>query len=250
MKWLYRDNPGGEAVGFDAFESGELAAHYVCVPVEIALNGERKAALLSLNTATHPNHQGKGLFTKLAQLTFEHAAAEGFECVIGVANANSTGGFTKKLGFQLVGKLEARVGFGRLGVTDWGAVMRVASMRRLWDEPSMEWRFRNPANPVRSLQLRGGVAGVWAAAHYPRVIVWAEIPFGLPGMTEQCPPWFSLKVFIGMMPPELCRYPFFRPIPDFLKPAPLNFIYRNLQKSDDRLDANGCLINFLDFDAF
>jgi hypothetical protein len=205
---------------------------------------------LSLNTATHPRHQGKGLFTQLAKLTYELGADEGYECVIGVANANSTPGFIRKLGFQLVAPLEARVGFGKLGVTDWDTVLQVTTLRRIWGQASMEWRIRNPMNAVQACLLTGDGTCAWAATHYRGISVWAEIPQGLTGTVERCLPWIAPRVFIGMFPEGLCSYPYFWPIPDFLKPAPLNFIYRNFRQSTDLLDTNKCLISFLDFDAY
>ncbi|MFZ1687776.1 MAG: GNAT family N-acetyltransferase, partial [Flavobacteriales bacterium] len=114
VRWQYRENPDGEAVGFNAWNGTELAAHYVTIPLLARVNDKEERGLLSLNTATHPSHQGKGLFTKLANATYEAAATQGFGFVIGVANANSTHGFTKKLGFQLVSPLCAMIGCGPL----------------------------------------------------------------------------------------------------------------------------------------
>src|SRR5690349_12069268 len=100
LQWLYVDNPDGKAVGYDAWDGERLAAHYVCIPARAWVEGAQVPVLLSLNTATHPDYQGKGLFTKLASMTFEAGAAQGFDGVYGVANANSTPGFVRKLGFQ------------------------------------------------------------------------------------------------------------------------------------------------------
>ena len=72
LRWLYRANPAGAVVGFDAWDGEILAAHYACVPARMLIGGRACRALLSLNTATHPSYQGKGLFTKLAAATYEH----------------------------------------------------------------------------------------------------------------------------------------------------------------------------------
>ena len=101
LRWQYKENPLGHIVGFNAYWGSELAAHYVTMPIDMCLFGEKKRGLLSLNTATHPKHQGKRLFTILAEKTFSWAKEHGYEYVIGVANANSTHGFLKHLGFYL-----------------------------------------------------------------------------------------------------------------------------------------------------
>ena len=139
VRWLYRDNPWGTAVGFNAFTNHELVAHYVTVPIEATLDGAPARGLLSLNTATHPTHQGKGLFTRLAEATYAHARDRGYEFVVGVANANSTPGFTRKLGFQLVTPLDVRLGLGQLTTSHDPVGFALA-----WSEPALRWRLQRP----------------------------------------------------------------------------------------------------------
>jgi GNAT superfamily N-acetyltransferase len=114
IQWQYADNPDGNIVGFNAYDGETLAAHYVTQPMQAVVRGVEMKGLLSLNTATHPQHQGKGLFVKLANQTYSYAAEQGYDFVIGVANQNSVHGFTKKMGFQLVGQLHALLGIGAL----------------------------------------------------------------------------------------------------------------------------------------
>ena len=77
LKWQYADNPVGTIVGFNAYKGDELAAHYVAMPIYMMIDGNKTLGLLSLNTATHPNHQGKRLFTTLADRTYQYAAENG-----------------------------------------------------------------------------------------------------------------------------------------------------------------------------
>jgi len=101
LRWQYIDNPDGLVVGFNAWDGDVLAAHYACMPV--MMEGERW--LWSLNTATHPDYRGQGLFPRLAEMTYERGKQEGFAAVIGVANAMSASGFVRKLGFTELGRL-------------------------------------------------------------------------------------------------------------------------------------------------
>ena len=114
LDWQYFKNPVGDVVGFDAFYNNELVAHYVTIPVVYKFNDKTLNGLLSLNTATKAEHQGKGLFTKLASDTYDLAKEKGYKFIIGVANQNSTHGFIKKLGFDLVGKLDVKIYLGTI----------------------------------------------------------------------------------------------------------------------------------------
>ena len=60
LAWQYVQNPVGPVVGVNAYAGDALAAHYVTLPMEARVGGVTVRGLLSLNTATHPDHQGKG----------------------------------------------------------------------------------------------------------------------------------------------------------------------------------------------
>lgn len=100
LDWLYCKNPDGLAIGFDAWDGERLAAHYVCVPAKVSLSGCDVNAMLSLNTATHPEYQGRGLFTKLAQLTYADAASAGLDCVLGSPMPTVLGDLFESLAFN------------------------------------------------------------------------------------------------------------------------------------------------------
>lgn len=138
LRWLYEDNPHGRAVGFDAFLDGGLAAHYVTIPRVYRVDGENVLGVLSVNTATHPNHQRRGLFMRLAVATYERAADEGYQYIIGVANAQSIHGFINKLGFEHL---------GQIGLALWREPRSVAPGYAHLDqgEDWVRWRLANPS---------------------------------------------------------------------------------------------------------
>jgi len=98
---------GASYIGFLAFdeETNEPAAYYGVFPVSVIQNGKTILTAQSGDTMTHPAHQGKGLFTKLATLTYELAKTEGVQLVWGFPNKNSYPGFTKKLNWLDNGNL-------------------------------------------------------------------------------------------------------------------------------------------------
>ena len=141
LNWEYNLNPIGKAVGYNAWYNNKLAAHYVAQPIIMLINGKEARGLLSINTATHPEHQRKKLFTTLADATYQHAKNLGYSFVIGVANANSTPGFIRKLGFELISPLTAKIGIGRI---NYQSTKNPNTCERLWSRESLKWRLRNP----------------------------------------------------------------------------------------------------------
>jgi GNAT superfamily N-acetyltransferase len=253
LEWLYVSNPDGRAVGYDAWDGDKLAAHYVCIPARAWVEGLDVPVLLSLNTATHPDYQGKGLFTKLAAMTFEAGAAQGFDGVYGVANANSTPGFVRKLGFQLVRPLEARVGLGSLRHGP-KAASSALSFERSWSADALRWRCANPHNPV-FMHNGGGKLRFHAAASGHKLPAYAELDAGGINLTAQqaaqaAPMLSPLRLFIGLAPDASSSYWNYASIPMRLRPSPLNLIYRSFAPRVTALDPARIAFSFLDFDAY
>ena len=248
LHWLYADNPDGQVVGYDAFDGDQLAAHYVCVPARVIVNGVIERGLLSLNTATHPRWQGKGLFTRLAARTYETAAAAGFGSVYGVANANSTPGFVRKLGFQLVAPLRAMVGVGRLGLDPQSSVAE-AGFSRAWSPDALRWRCANPVNQVSMRCGNDGIRRFFAGGPAPLVPAYAELPAG-DGPATSAPPAALARLFLGLAPVGSGGLSSYAEIPRRLRPSPLNLIFKDLGGRNRELDANRVFFSFLDFDAY
>lgn len=250
LRWLYTQNPAGQAVGFDAWEGETLAAHYVCVPALISHEGQSRKMLLSLNTATHPSFQGRGLFTKLAQTTYESAAGLGFDAIHGVANANSTPGFIKKLGFQLIEPLEARIGLGALRV-DRQRLIDEAQFQRIWPLDHLRWRCANPVNAIRA-RARRNSSQFFAPAKGQLLPVYAQLedPSVAEASAEQQTTASPARLFLGLYPKGACRYERYVEIPRKLRPSPLNFIFLPLQSQVAQLKTGTVQFSFLDFDAY
>ena len=60
---VYKLNPDGYAIGFNAWSGSTLVGQYACIPSRIQIQGSIARAMLSLNTATHPEYEGKGIFS-------------------------------------------------------------------------------------------------------------------------------------------------------------------------------------------
>lgn len=105
LQWQYFNNPAGNAIIYTARSksNNELAGQYIVIPLNFNFFGEKLYGSLSLNTLTHPKHQGKGLFTKLALATYDECKNKKIGWTIGFPNPNSYPGFIRKLDFKHLG---------------------------------------------------------------------------------------------------------------------------------------------------
>lgn len=242
LRWQYLGNPCGRPVSFNAFaEDGTLAAHYAAIPVKMVIGGNVEEGLLSLNTATHPAHQGRRLFTTLASKTFESAAEKGYKFVVGVANANSTPGFLKHLGFYLVSPLTFKFGIGDIykgGVPDGLA-------RVFYDDETLDWRL---ACPEFSYSARGNtIYGSRPEPLFQTAV--AAIPEGKSGKElglKKPSDLFNLYIGIGANPGKGLYFN----IPRFVKRSPFNLIFKDLTQGGlPKMTADGIFFQLLDFDV-
>jgi GNAT superfamily N-acetyltransferase len=250
LNWLYRENPEGTAVGFDAFaeKTNQLAGHYVAIPISAKFRGERRRGLLSLNTATHPEHQGQGLFTKLAASTYQLAMERGFEFVVGVANANSTPGFVKRLGFHLLCPLDAQVGAGPINRNQES---RTYDFERVWDLNLLRWRLSNPMHRYY-VSIVNGAALITSKTTIPGIkAVLGEFPTELISserLIQSDQPF--LRVWLGRYPEVSWKRTAYMPVPKFLRPSPLNLIFKNLGEGLALPDPANIFFRGVDFDAY
>jgi len=95
--------------GFIAYHSitNEAAAFYGVFPCLVKCKDQIFLAAQSGDTMTHPAHQGKGLFIKLALMTYDYVKSNGVKFVFGFPNQNSYPGFVKKLNWQHVEDMHA-----------------------------------------------------------------------------------------------------------------------------------------------
>ena len=246
VRWQYRENPEGPVVGSNAWHGSELAGHYVALPMAAAVEGKLEKGLLSLNTATHPAHQGKGLFTKLARATYEHAAQAGYGFVVGVANANSTHGFTKKLGFELVSPLRAMIGIGALPRRRPDTEVQFA---HAWTPASIAWRLRHPAFAYRIKQQQDLTLILSERRQFGAryVLSVREEPVPTGGLERETGGIFR-KVWIGLDPGMNWAGKAYINIPMRFRPSPLNLIFKDLTGKGRTLDPQRVRFDTMDFD--
>ena len=250
LEWLYLKNPNGVVLGYDAWFGKELVAHYVCIPRKAFWAGKTHKILLSLNTATHTAHRNKGLFTMLAEKTYEKAKAQGFEAVIGVANANSTHGFLNKLEFKLITPLTIQFGFGDLNIKSTD-ILKTDCFRLIWTDKDLFWRLKCPRQKV-FVKSREKTLSFFTLKYGRFFVPYSENPFidmSEKIILEKNTGINFLHIFVGLIPKSAQKKNLFIKLIDRLKPAPLNFIFKNLTNLENLPSKENIFFTFLDFDV-
>jgi hypothetical protein len=277
LRWLYEQSPFGPVIETNLDDELGRAGHYALVPITLTRDGADRSAALSLNTAVHERARGGGTFVRLASETIAEARRRGVETVVGVANANSTPGFVRRLGFELLTPLPASAmlptpgsrGGIRSGWADASAFARdglaaraepllaapATGEARRWTPETLRWRLARPgaryvlhrADDLLAVSCRDGRHGVRVAVLL-KVFAASRVAAGrrralvrAACRVHRAP----IALHVGLN--DLVD---FRGValPERLRESPLNLIYRSLQAPPPA--ASIVRFEFLDFDAY
>ena len=104
FRWKHLENPFGASPAWVALDGDRIVAVRYLMRWEFEVDGARRRAVRAVDTATHPDHQGRGLFRRLTLGALDELAAEGVEFVFNTPNDQSRPGYLK-MGWQIVGRL-------------------------------------------------------------------------------------------------------------------------------------------------
>jgi GNAT superfamily N-acetyltransferase len=109
-RWKHHENPFGRSPAWVAVDDGRVVALRVWLRWRFVRSGHRWEAVRAVDTATHPDYQGRGIFRRLTTSSLEKLHEEGFAHVFNTPNEQSRPGYLK-MGWEEVGKLPVAVRF-------------------------------------------------------------------------------------------------------------------------------------------
>ena len=131
--WKHLENPWGPSPAWVALDAGRVVAFRTFMRWRFRLGDRRVAAARAVDTATHPDYQGRGLFSRLTREALDSLRSESVEFVFNTPNNQSRPGYLK-LGWTEVGRLNTYVRPRRPFRILHLRQSRVAA--QLWSEPS------------------------------------------------------------------------------------------------------------------
>jgi GNAT superfamily N-acetyltransferase len=104
FRWKHLDNAFGRSPMWVGTIGSEIVGFRAFMRWRFQLDGGQVEAVRAVDTATHPAHQGKGIFTKLTLQALQELQAEGVGFVFNTPNDQSRPGYLK-MGWRLIGRL-------------------------------------------------------------------------------------------------------------------------------------------------
>lgn len=131
--WKHRRNPFGPSLAWVALVDGRVAGLRAFLRWELCWQGRVVSAVRAVDTATHPDHRGAGVFSRLTRHGLEALRGAGIELVFNTPNDQSRPGYLK-MGWEEVGRLPLR--FRVASVASLPSVTRARVPADLWSVAS------------------------------------------------------------------------------------------------------------------
>jgi len=281
LRWFYRENPNGKAIERYVDEEGTRIGHLAGIPQIYHCEGKELPVVFPLHILVAPQARGRGLMTKLSEQCFEVAQKErGVVGFIGMPNANSTPGYTGRLRFRLIRPLPVKV---CLPINPAGVRIRTMPIdshflaseegsellrsidyspgprwSQKWSPELLRWRLAQPRTHY-CLHVGEGLVGVSCKTRrfglsFAVILKMFRRSSGMRTsassiVTAACICHRTVAaIYAGF---NATVRVFGIPLPERLKPAPLNLIFRSLDEQVVRQDEfEAETMEFLDFDAY
>jgi glycosyltransferase involved in cell wall biosynthesis/GNAT superfamily N-acetyltransferase len=130
--WKHDENPFGPSPMWVATAAGSIVGLRAFLRWQLQRGAEHIDAVRAVDTATHPDHQGKGLFTALTLHALDAVAADGVDLVFNTPNDSSLPGYLK-MGWTEIGRLPAAARFA--GAAGLVRAARSRTAADLWSVP-------------------------------------------------------------------------------------------------------------------
>ncbi|TDQ09936.1 GNAT family N-acetyltransferase [Pedobacter metabolipauper] len=160
-RWKHIDNPFGASMVLLAEQDGQLIGLRAFMNWQWQLQGKIYRAVRAVDTATHPDHQGKGIFKKLTLQGLDEVKSLGVSFVYNTPNQKSKPGYLK-MGWKEQGRMPLKFNINPFGykgkmpveTTNWSD-LRLADdffhiqnqgMHTQYSQAYLTWRYAE--NPI------------------------------------------------------------------------------------------------------
>jgi predicted N-acetyltransferase YhbS len=157
FRWKHEENPAGPSPGWVAVEDGQVIGFRTFLRWAFEAHGQTLQMVRAVDTATDPDHQGRGLFKRLTLQSVDDLTAAGVDAVFNTPNDQSRPGYLK-MGWHELGR--PTIGMRPASLLRLPLLRQARTSSEKWSEPCS---IGEPADRV----LADPTVVALAAAHRP-----------------------------------------------------------------------------------
>ncbi|MEJ6740808.1 MAG: GNAT family N-acetyltransferase, partial [Actinomycetota bacterium] len=193
LRWYYDQNPAGPAAVGRVEENEKRIGNYALIPNRYrSISGEERILGVGVDLAVDPDARGSGAFRRTVEDSYRRGTQQGFDGILGVANANSAPRMVATLGWRALSPLPVTMvpAIGRVGGFESTAVddLSIGSIDGLvdsefsrasnsgfapvWTPELLKWRLQRPGHSY-SIHISDDLVVVSTRTHV------SKVPFGV-----------------------------------------------------------------------
>lgn len=131
FRWKHLDNPAGRSPMWLAMDGDDIAGFRTMLRWRFRSPDGSIDAVRAVDTATHPDHQRRGIFRLLTTTAVDELTADGVGFVFNTPNDNSRPGYLR-MGWRELGRLPTR--FRPAGIAALPRLARARTAAQKWSE--------------------------------------------------------------------------------------------------------------------
>lgn len=133
FEWKHRDNTFGASPAWVAVDGEQIVGLRILMRWEFDRGSDVVRAVRAVDTATHPEYQGQGIFSRLTRAAIDELAEQGVAFVFNTPNDKSRPGYLK-MGWHVIERLPVQV--RPLSIAGLTRILRARTAAGRWSEPS------------------------------------------------------------------------------------------------------------------
>lgn len=159
FRWKHHDSAFGRSPAWVAVADGDIVGYRTFMRWTFERGGDLVSAVRAVDTVTHPDHRGRGIFRMLTLRALEELRDAGVGFVFNTPNDQSRPGYLK-MGWQPVGTLP--VAMTPRSLLSVPRIARARVPASLWSQPSPVGR------PAEEVLAHAGLPGLLGSLPAPR----------------------------------------------------------------------------------
>jgi GNAT superfamily N-acetyltransferase len=153
--WKHKQNPFGKSEVMVSEDDGTLSGIRAMMPWVWQAGNHQFKTFRAVDTATHPNFQGKGIFSKLTQTMVSHLQLLDADFIFNTPNNQSLPGYLK-MGWQEWGRLKVSIipfiffkFFTSIEYNEFSGIDQTESLCKKWNDlQSQHGKLFTPKSPA------------------------------------------------------------------------------------------------------
>ena len=228
LNWLYKKNLEKKIIGIDILHKNKIIGHCGGIPVKFVYKKKIISSVICINICLSSSHRKKGLIDNAQKKLLNLSKKKRYDFIFTVANETAKRSWLRSINANYLKPLEVKF-FFNFKLKDNISNLFKNVMTPRWSEKKIKWRIQSPRSKfevknISSLECLVNNISIFKSISPLRIS--KNIKYDYFKYRSLIP-----NIFIGIGFKRVFNNFFSLEIPLFLRPSPLYFIYKIINKS-------------------